>query len=167
MDQRSTRKSSLPLLVRPCYVYGKCNLSIMAQHCAIICSFYFMMTSSNGSIVRITGLCAGNSPVTGEFLAQRPVTRSFDVFFDLRLNKRLSKQTWGWWFEMPSHSLGRHCNVIFNPQNKQNECDNSGVRVCSRKRVVIISISKFKVVYKSYLCHRYFAYMIMFNLAVR
>ena len=26
---------------------------------------------------------------------QRPVTRSFDVFFDLRLNKRLSKQSWG------------------------------------------------------------------------
>ena len=37
-------------------------------------------------------LCAGNSPVTGEFPAQWPVTRSFDVFFDLRLNKRLSKQ---------------------------------------------------------------------------
>ena len=35
-------------------------------------------------------ICAVNSPVTGEFLAQRPVTRSFDVFFDLRLNKRLS-----------------------------------------------------------------------------
>ena len=40
-------------------------------------------------------ICAGNSPVTGEFSAQRPVTRSFDVFFDLRLNKRLSKQQWG------------------------------------------------------------------------
>ena len=30
----------------------------------------------------------GNSPITGEFPAQRPVTRSFDVFFDLRLNNR-------------------------------------------------------------------------------
>ena len=39
--------------------------------------------------------CAGNSPVTGEFPAQRPVTKSFDVFFDLRLNKQLSKQSWG------------------------------------------------------------------------
>ena len=36
-------------------------------------------------------ICAGNSPVTGEFPAQTPVTQSFDVFFDLRLNKRLSK----------------------------------------------------------------------------
>ena len=41
---------------------------------------------------------------------QRPVTRSFDVFFDLRLNKRLSKQLWGWWFETPSWSLWRQCN---------------------------------------------------------
>ena len=41
-------------------------------------------------------LCAGNSPITGEFPAQRPVTRSFDIFFDMRLNKRLSKQGWGW-----------------------------------------------------------------------
>ena len=57
-------------------------------------------------------LCAGNSQVTGEFPAQRPVTRSFDVFFDLRLNERLSKQSWGWWFETPSRSLWRHCNVI-------------------------------------------------------
>ena len=54
--------------------------------------------------------CAGNSPVPGEFPAQRPVTRSFDVFFDLRLNKRLSKQSWGWWFETQSCPLLRHCN---------------------------------------------------------
>ena len=40
----------------------------------------------------LLAFCAGNSPVTGEFLAQRPVTRSFDIFFDLRLSKRLSKQ---------------------------------------------------------------------------
>ena len=52
----------------------------------------------------------GNSPVPGEFPAQRPVTRSFDVFFDLRLNKRLSKQSWGWWFETLSGPLWRHRN---------------------------------------------------------
>ena len=57
-------------------------------------------------------LCAGNSPVTDEFSSQRPVTRSFDVFFDLPLNKRLSKHSWGWWFEAPSRSLCRHrCKV--------------------------------------------------------
>ena len=50
-------------------------------------------------------ICAGNSLVTGEFPAQRPVARSFDAFFDLRLNKRLSKQWWGWWFETLSRPL--------------------------------------------------------------
>ena len=59
-------------------------------------------------------LCAGNSPMTGEFPAQRPVMRSFDVFFDLHLNKRLCKQSWGWWFETPSSSLWRHCNDVQN-----------------------------------------------------
>ena len=63
----------------------------------------------------LLAICAGNSSVTGEFPAQMPVTRSFDVFFDLRLNKRLSKQSWGWWFETPSHPLWRHCNVSSCP----------------------------------------------------
>ena len=58
----------------------------------------------------LLAICAGNSPVPGEFPTQRPVTRSFDVFFDLRLNKRLSKQSWGWWFETPSRPLWRHRN---------------------------------------------------------
>ena len=46
------------------------------------------------------------------FPAQRPVTRRFDVFFDIHLNKRLSKQSWGWWFEAPSLSLWRQCNDL-------------------------------------------------------
>ena len=100
-----------------------------------------MMTSSNGNIFRVTLyegihrspvnsphkgqwcgalmfslICAKINPLCGEFTdefpSQRPVTRCFDVFFDLRLNKRLSKQSWGWWFETPSCALWRHCNVI-------------------------------------------------------
>ena len=55
-------------------------------------------------------------PVNGEFPSQRPVTRSFGVWFDLYLNKRLSKQPWGWWVETPSRSLWRHCNA--DPLNK-------------------------------------------------
>ena len=53
---------------------------------------------------------AGNSSVPGVFPAQRPVMLSFDVFFDLRLNKRLNKQSWGWWCEMLSRPLLRRCN---------------------------------------------------------
>ena len=56
--------------------------------------------------------CAGNSPVTGEFPAQRPVTRNLDLFFGLRLNKQSNKQSWDWWFEMPSCSSWRHCNDV-------------------------------------------------------
>ena len=67
-----------------------------------------MMTSSNGNIFRVIGHLCG---VNGAFPAQRPVTRSFDVFFDLRLNKRLSKQSLGWWFETPSCPLWRHSNA--------------------------------------------------------
>ena len=70
-----------------------------------------MMTSSNGNIFHNTGLCVGNSPVTGDFPSQRPAMRIFDVFFDLRLNKGLSKPSRCWWFETPSRSLWRHCNV--------------------------------------------------------
>ena len=64
------------------------------------------MISSNGNIFRVTG------PLCGEFIghrwipAQSPVTWSFDVF--------LSKQSCGWWFETPSRSLWRHCNVLWH-----------------------------------------------------
>ena len=62
----------------------------------------------------LLALCAGNSPVTGEILSQRPMTRSFDAFFDLSLNKRLSKQSRRGWLEMASRSLWRHCNDTKN-----------------------------------------------------
>ena len=56
-------------------------------------------------------LYEGNTPVTDGSPSQRPVTCSFDVFFDLRLNKRLSKQSRRRWFETASRSLWRNCNV--------------------------------------------------------
>ena len=55
-------------------------------------------------------ICEGNPPVIGGFPSQRPVTRSFDVFFDLRPNKRLSNQSRRRWCETPLRSLWRHCN---------------------------------------------------------
>ena len=68
-----------------------------------------MMTSSNINIFPFTGHLLGEFTGHRWFPSQRPVTRSFGVFFYLRLNKRLSKQSWGWWFETPSRSLWRHC----------------------------------------------------------
>ena len=71
----------------------------------IIFHEYTMMTSSNGNIFRISGPFTGHRWIP----PQRPMTRSFDVLFDLRLNKQLSKQSWGWWFETQWCSLWRHC----------------------------------------------------------
>ena len=68
------------------------------------------MTSSNGNIFCVTGPSCGEFISPGEFPTQKPVTQSFDVFFDPSLNKQLSKQPWGWWFETLSWSLRRHCN---------------------------------------------------------
>ena len=42
----------------------------------------------------LLAICAGNSPISDEFPTQRPVTRNFDVFFDLRRNKRLRLVIW-------------------------------------------------------------------------
>ena len=95
--------------------------SYISQYCvttinqSVIERWQNMMTSSNGNIFRVTG------PLCGEFTGprwiprtQRPVTRSFDVFCDLRFNKRLSKQSWGWWFETLSRPLWRHRNEFSN-----------------------------------------------------
>ena len=84
-----------------------------------------MMKSSNGNIFRVTDPLCGER-VPGDFPAKGPVTRSVDVFFDLRLNKRLSKQSWGWWFETPLRPLWRHCNAEQRKTKfwalRQNQC---------------------------------------------
>ena len=90
--------------------------NIQEKTCVMVDSFapgrsgYTWWLHEMESLFALLALCAGSSPVTGEFPSQRPVTRSFDVFFDLRLNKRLSKIWWGWWFETPWCSLWRNCN---------------------------------------------------------
>ena len=70
----------------------------------------FMMTSSSGTMSALLAICERNPTVTDGFPSQKPVTRSFDVSFDLRLNKRLNIQSRCQWFETPSRSLWRHCN---------------------------------------------------------
>ena len=68
------------------------NKLFCKQHTVLRMGMANMMTSSNGNIFSaLLALCAGN--VTGEFPLQRPVTRSFDVFFHLCRNKRLNKQS--------------------------------------------------------------------------
>ena len=107
----------------------------------------------------LLAICAGNSPVPGEFPAQRPVTRSFDVFFDLRRIKRLNKQSWGWWFETLSHPLRRHSNekcpcctlswakVSFDNQNPY---ENRYLCINDDKISRIINIVQFSINYQTY-----------------
>ena len=69
----------------------------------------------------LLSLCSGNSPVTGKFPSRRPVTCNFYVFFDLHLNKQLSKQSTCRWFGMPSCSLWRYCDVSGTKEELQDE----------------------------------------------
>ena len=89
----------------------------------------------------LLAICAGNSPVTSGFPAQRPVTRSFEFFFELRPNKRLSKQSLGWWFETPTRSLWlwRHRNVLLNWC--QYKCSTDIILKCMVSFILIINSS--------------------------
>ena len=91
-----------PFCLIPCEHFPLCCISIGIMHDDVI------KWKKNSALL---ALCVGNSLVTSEFPSQRPVTRSFDVFYDLHLNKWLSKQLWRRWFEMPSRSLWCHCNM--------------------------------------------------------
>ena len=87
----------------------------LLPHCAgpamrAFCHLYNMKTPSNGTIVRVTGPLCGEFTGPGDFPSQRPETRSFNIFFDLRLNILLSKQSWCRSSKTPSRSLWRHCN---------------------------------------------------------
>ena len=95
-----------------CGCQGVCQLATSVGDTVLVSWWRHQMETFSA----LLAICAGNSPVPGEFPAQRPVTRSFDIFFDLCPNKRLSKQWWGWWFETPSCSLWRQCNdcVIYS-----------------------------------------------------
>ena len=61
--------------------------------------------------LRCSGLCSHSGTARVELVVAQPVTRSFGIFFDLRLNQQLSKQWRRWWFETPSHSLWCQCNA--------------------------------------------------------
>ena len=119
--------------IRPTVFYGGCSLQIRRLvhlddallwenngNCpaTMTCSIIVLMTSRPSRawwrhqmeiFSELLVFCAGNSPVTGEFPAQRPVTRTFCVFFELRLNQQLSKQWRRRWSEIPSRSSWRYC----------------------------------------------------------
>ena len=75
----------------------------------------------------LLAFCEGNPPLTGGFRSQRPVTRSFDVFFGLRLNKQSSKQSTHRWFDTPLRSLWRHCNVLIRLSEKSSHANHGTI----------------------------------------
>ena len=85
------------------------DLSFSLEH---TCNVVSLWRHQMETLSALLAFCARNSPVTGEFPAHRPVTRTFDDFFDLRLNQQLSKQRRRRWFETPSLSLWHHCNGL-------------------------------------------------------
>ena len=119
-------------VMQPC-LYFKDSGGIFFAATHLVSGRLFRHRSKETSKFRISGFCVGNSPVTCDFSTQiilplsmmtssigsifcftgpfcEFTSHSFDVSFDLRLNKGLSKQSWGWWFETSSVSLWHHCN---------------------------------------------------------
>ena len=97
----------------------------------------------------LLALCEGNPPVTGGFPSQRSVTRSFDDFFHLRLNKWSSKQSRRRWFETPLRPSWRHWNPIglIIPLSDRSilRLISTGMQVRDSEKTIISSIKTSKI----------------------
>ena len=126
--------------------FGHDEVSIaVADGMALFCprASSTMMMSSNGNFFpRLLALCEGDPPVTGGFPSQRPVMPSFDVFFDLRLNDRLSKQSGRRWLETQSRSLWRHCIENHNTVGQSVQISNQ-LGVCQRSGIITVISHEF------------------------
>ena len=95
----------------PTYSSRKPRFMKSAPYLTRYCLRHLTWILHDGDISRVAGHLCGEFPGPRWIpRTQRPVTRSFDVFFDLRLNKQLSKQSWGWWFETLPRPLWRQRN---------------------------------------------------------
>ena len=115
------------------------------------------------SFSALLALCAGNSPVTGEFPSQRPVTRNFDVLFDSRLNN-------SWVNNRDAGDFRRHrarydVTVMFAWQILSR--DNSTYSIISPKINMILLDLKYlhTLLYLNSFIHRFF--IIPVHIAVR
>ena len=157
--------SQLALSVRAKGVPHTVNYKGIPETLPILSIKWNMMTSSNGSIFRVTGPLCGEFTGPGEFPAQTPVTRSFDVFFDLRLNKQLSKQPRVWWFETLPWSLWRQCNEILDIKSLMQDRSNSNalavelLQSCTEP-LIYAMINWEKYILHSWEIFKYFTYSI-------
>ena len=106
------------LLQRVGIIIPRISRRIASSHRVSVLSFRYCRGNQRSwwrnqmeTLSALLALCAGNWLVTDEIPAQRPVTPSFDIFFDLRLNNRLSKQSWGRRFETLSRPLWRQSYI--------------------------------------------------------
>ena len=106
----------MDLFLQRCFSFSPSNflqLTLQFLMCHVICYnelpwWRYQMET----FAALLALCEVNPPVTNEFPSQMPVTRNFDVFFDLHLNKRISKHSRRRWFQLPSRSLWHHRNAV-------------------------------------------------------
>ena len=132
-------------------------LTIAYGHCWWNCTLWWRHQMETFS--SLLALCAGNSPVTGEFPTHSPVPRSFDVFFDLRLNQQLSKQWRRRWFETPSRSLWRHWNDEIISLCWRDSCHDCGnIYWCASRSITTLYNWHLRYKKKSKICDHLFSY---------
>ena len=104
---------SKPILIWLTYISQKsdCHITSYMKYAHDLTHAWPWWRHQMETFFALLAICTGNSPVTGEFPSQRQVTWNFEVFFNLHLNKRLSKQWWDCWFETPTRPFWHHCNV--------------------------------------------------------
>ena len=103
--------SYLAKIVNMCHGTFDIQFSKTDVYCAY--NVLHIMTSTNGNIFRVTGLLGGEFTGHRWIPRTKAMTRSFDIFFDLHMNRQLSKQWKRWWFETLPRSLWRHCNETY------------------------------------------------------
>ena len=162
MDRYNCHNTIPPILLP-----AALELSLWPYACSAICMYYVIMLQAPvyhvfleesawwlpwwrhqmETFSALLAFCAENSPVPGEFSTQRPVTWSFDIYFDLRLNKRLSKQSWGWWFETLSRPFWRHRNAGVQHRQIDSQCSFSDP---SKQKTAYISYKTIQDVLKCF-----------------
>ena len=110
---QSTELTAFSHFQNPCQLYPFISWVLEISLCGLWSWCHHQMETFSA----LLALYEVNPLVTSGFPSQRLVMWRFDVFFDLCLNKWLSKQSRRGWFETPSRSLWHHSNVILNPSS--------------------------------------------------
>ena len=89
-------------------LYVCSNYRLFRCFCIQFSSVIAIMTSSIEIFTALLAICVGNSPITGEFPSQRPVTRNLDVLIYAWTNGWINNRDAG----DLRRVLWRHCNAV-------------------------------------------------------